>query len=112
MGGAVDNMSETKNKKSGFRLGTSQSATPVFQTDDVALSHEGRAQLLPVPLLPEPPIDQLAGVCTVQIKYRGGNGKRRFAIATAQVKDLFAFAASLIQQNERTFRLVTRFPRR
>jgi len=110
--GTVDNIPETKNKNTGFRLGTSQSATPAFQTDDVALLQGGRAQVLPVSLLPEPPIDQNAGVCTIQIKYRGGNGKRRFDIATAQVKDLFAFAASLIQQNERTFRLVTRFPRR
>merc|ERR1712157_521004 len=90
--GTTDNISETKNKNTGIRLGTSQSATPVFQTDDEALLREGRAQVFPLSLLPEPPIDQSAGVCTIQIKYRGGNGKRRFDIATAQVKDLFAFA--------------------
>ena len=48
----------------------------------------------------------------VQIRYSGGHGKRRFAVETAQAKDLFGFAASLVKQNERSFRLVTRFPRR
>jgi len=110
--GTINKISEKRNEESGFRLGTGQSVTPLPQTDDVAQLHGGMAQVLPVSLLPEPPIDQQEGVCTIQIRYRGGNGKRRFAIATAQVKDLFVFAASLVTQNERTFRLVTRFPRR
>lgn len=110
--GTIDKVPDKRNEESGFRLGTSQSATPVSQPDDVAQIHGGAAQVLPVSLRPEPPIDQKEGVCTIQIRYRGGNGKRRFAVATAQVKDLFVFAASLVNQNERTFRLVTRFPRR
>jgi len=93
-------------ENSGFRLGTSQSATRTSKVEDKA------TQVSPISLLPEPPMDQKAGVCTVLIRYSGGNGKRRFAVETAQVKDLFAFAASLIKQNEQTFRLVTRFPRR
>ena len=96
----------TTSEKSGFRLGTSQPATQLSQPS------RNQAQALPISLLPEPLIDQKAGVCTVQIRYSGGNGKRRFAIETAQVKDLFGFAASLVKQNGRTFRLVTRFPRR
>jgi len=109
---AMDKSSETKNANGGYRLGTGQSATPASQIENVAVLHGERAQVFPISLLPEPPIGQRAGVCTIQIKYRGGHGIRRFAVATAQVKDLFAFAASLTHSNGRTFRLVTRFPRR
>ena len=102
----------TTSDNNGFRLGSGQSTTHSSQVQGVALSHGGEATASLISLLPEPPVDQKAGVCTVQIRYSGGNGKRRFAIETAQAKDLFAFAASLIHQNERSFRLVTRFPRR
>lgn len=102
----------TTSTTSGFRLGTGQSATPSSQVQACAPSHGGQTQMSPIELLPEPPIDQKTGVCTVQIRYSGGRGKRRFAIDTSQGKDLFAFAASLTNRNERTFRLVTRFPRR
>jgi hypothetical protein len=102
----------TSSDNNGFRLGNSQSTTHSSQVQGAAPSHGGQAKALPISLIPEPPIDQKAGVCTVQIRYSGGNGKRRFAIETAQAKDLFAFAASLINQNELSFRLVTRFPRR
>ncbi len=102
----TETTTNTASETSGFRLGTSQTKTQSSQPLGDA------AQALPISLLPEPPTDQKAGVCTVQMRFSGGNGKRRFAIETAQVKDLFAFAASLVKQNERTFRLVTRFPRR
>ena len=105
----------TTSDNNGFRLGSGksgQSTTHSSQVQGVAPSHGGQTAASPISLLPEPPVDQKAGVCTVQIRYSGGNGKRRFAIETAQAKDLFAFAASLIHQNERSFRLVTRFPRR
>ncbi len=96
----------TTSENSGFRLGTSQPKTQSSQ------SPVDQPQASPISLLPEPPMDQKAGVCTVQMRYSGGNGKRRFALQTAQVKDLFAFASSLVKQDEQTFRLVTRFPRR
>jgi len=102
----VTKPANTTSEDSGFRLGTSQPKTQSSQPP------ADQAQISPISLLPEPPMDQKAGVCTVQMRYSGGNGKRRFAVQTAQVKDLFAFAASLVKQNERTFRLVTRFPRR
>jgi len=97
----------TTSENSGYRLGSSQPAATQLSPP---ISDQKEAS--PVSLLPEPPADQKVGVCTVQIRYSGGHGKRRFAVETAQVKDLFGFASSLVKQNERTFRLVTRFPRR
>lgn len=66
---------------------------------------------LPTKLLPEPPLDQTEGICTVQIRAQGGaTGRRRFDVTMAKLQDLFAFAASLVDVDD--FRLVTRFPRR
>ena len=105
--------SETTSASSdGFRLGTGKSEKDVSQGEGVTPSLADQTHASQVSLLPEPPLSQKDGVCTIQIRYRGGNGKRRFAIETSQLKDLFAFAASLSNQNERSFRLVTRFPRR
>ena len=71
------------------------------------------------PLLPEPPIDQSEGVCVVQIRAKGGNGKRRFDTNAATLSDLFAFAALVGASGNESedvggapFQLVTRFPRR
>lgn len=65
----------------------------------------------PTKLLPEPPLDQTEGICTVQIRAQGGaSSRRRFDVTTAKLQDLFAFAASLVDVDD--FRLVTRFPRR
>lgn len=68
----------------------------------------------PINLLPEPPVNQTEGVCTVQIRGDGAASRRRFDVNTATMKDLFAFAASLTNNNAdmNAFRLVTRFPRR
>ena len=63
-------------------------------------------------LLPEPPLDQTEGICTVQIKADGKTGRRRLNVKLASVGDLFDFAASIIQLDPKCFRLVTRFPRR
>ncbi len=94
----------------GFRLGDGQSISPTASLM-VPASRDHVANS--IDLLPEPPVDQRDGVCAVQIRFSGGQGKRRFAVDTAQVKDLFAFAASLMNgRNEESFRLVTRFPRR
>mmetsp|Transcript_5157 Transcript_5157/g.10798 ORF Transcript_5157/g.10798 Transcript_5157/m.10798 type:complete len:541 (-) Transcript_5157:3496-5118(-) len=102
---------ETTKENSGFRLGSSREGAKRVDESSHTTSRTTQ-ETPPVSLLPEPPTEQKEGVCTVQIRYSGGRGKRRFAVGTARVKDLFAFAASLIQQNERSFRLVTRFPRR
>lgn len=63
-----------------------------------------------VDLLPEPPVDQSDGVCTIQIQHSGGRGKRRFLIGEARIADIFAYAVSLVGRDD--FRLVTRYPRR
>jgi hypothetical protein len=64
-----------------------------------------------VDLLPEPPADVKQGVCTVHIQHSGGTGKRRFVVAEATMKDLFAFGDHLLGSG-RSYRLVTRFPRK
>ncbi len=62
-------------------------------------------------LLPEPPLDQMEGVCTVQLRGDGASGRRRFDVNTATLKDLFDYAATLSNDGS-AFQLVTRFPRR
>lgn len=71
-----------------------------------------------VKLLPEPPKDKKDGICTVQLRADGGAPvRRRFDVQAATLQDLFAFAKSVVfQQNDNSsddpFRLVTRFPRK
>ncbi|KAL3917167.1 MAG: hypothetical protein SGARI_007779 [Bacillariaceae sp.] len=98
--------------EAGFRLGsgkTGTSSSPSQMSTEAATSTPltSTAQLIP-----EPPVDQKDGVCIVQIRHSGGAGKRRFAVDTARMRDLFAFAASLMNRNDSAFQLVTRFPRR
>jgi hypothetical protein len=93
----------------GFRLGSSQT---VSSTKASMPKSSPSKTSWTVGLPPEPPEDKKDGVCSIQIRYNGGQGKRRFAIETTQVKDLFAFASSLMSKDEQSFRLVTRFPRR
>lgn len=69
-------------------------------------------------LVPEPPVEQRENVVTVQIRAPHGKGQRRFDVQTATVRDVFAFAASVlgvelfIPGGAANFQLVTRFPRR
>ena len=80
---------------------------------EIASSRPQQSQQVspPMKLLPEPPLDQTEGICTVQIRAQGGvTGRRRFDVTVAKLQDLFDFAASLVDHDE--FRLVTRFPRR
>ena len=115
-----DNNSKYKatNEETGFRLGTGKKTTTssLLKEDkgekEAGALKQTSVNVLPISLLPEPPIDKKDGVCTVQIRYSGGNGKRRFSIDTAKVKDLFAFASSLMNRDERSFQLVTRYPRK
>ena len=115
-----DNNSKYKatNEETGFRLGTGKKTTTssLLKEDkgekEAGALKQTSVNILPISLLPEPPIDKKDGVCTVQIRYSGGNGKRRFSIDTAKVKDLFAFASSLMNRDERSFQLVTRYPRK
>ena len=115
-----DNNSKYKatNEETGFRLGTGKiTTTSSLLKEDKGEKEAGALKqtsvnMLPISLLPEPPIDKKDGVCTIQIRYSGGNGKRRFSIDTAKVKDLFVFASSLMNRDERSFQLVTRYPRK
>lgn len=61
-------------------------------------------------LKPEPPMEQKEDVCTIQIRGDGANGRRRFDIHQATLRDLFAFASTIVPITD--FRLVSRFPRR
>ncbi|CAJ1969220.1 unnamed protein product [Cylindrotheca closterium] len=66
-------------------------------------------------LLPEPPVDVKQGVCTVHIQHSQGTGKRRFFVAEATMKDIFAFGDYLLASagaQGRPYRLATRFPRK
>ena len=72
-------------------------------------------QMAEVSLPSEPPSDQKVNVCTIQVRGDGATGKRRFDTSTATVRDVFAFASfacNLRDADGKTFRLVTRFPRR
>jgi len=92
----------------GFRLGTGQTTSSSRSCTSLSPSKAPST----VSLLPEPPEGQKDGVCTILIRYSGGQGKRRFAVETASVEDLFAFASSIMNRDKHTFQLVTRFPRR
>jgi hypothetical protein len=97
----------------GHKLGTGQTLTTTTSTTTgTNMTPPAPSTTISKILLPEPPEDQKEGVCVIQIRYSGGHGKRRFDIHKSNVKDLSAYAASLIGKDERTFRLVTRFPRR
>ena len=82
--------------------------TPVTETT--------KLQALTADLIPEPPMDQKEGICTVQLRAEGiAPARRRFDVQVATLQDLFDFARSFLQSNKSdtaaTFRLVTRFPR-
>lgn len=104
---------QEKESRSGFRLGTFSSTLSVAATPDAIPSPATYESLLDYSLLlPEPPMEQKENVCNVQIRYIGGQGKRRFAIDTATIQDLFSFAAFLMNRTDVNFQLVTRFPGR
>jgi hypothetical protein len=98
-----------KSLVSGNKLGTGHTLGSA-PTTETTTNAEATPTAMAVDLLPEPPVDQNEGVCTIQIQHSGGHGKRRFVVQEARVEDLFAFAVSLVGRND--FRLVTRFPRR
>jgi hypothetical protein len=92
----------------GFTLGSTTS-TPPTTTSTSPTAPDSRVELLK-----EPPAAQTEGVCTVQIRADGGNGRRRFDIQQATLGDLFAFATTIsgVASECANFQLVTRFPRR
>merc|ERR1712137_254567 len=85
---------------------------PNAQTDATALPHA--SPKTPTAsmdqLKPEPPFGQREGVCEAQIRSKDGTARRRFDIHEATLSDLFLFASTIT--SSRSFRLVTRFPRR
>ena len=103
----------------GYKLGSSSAPANTNPTDkssepNVAQSAPTEVDITSLP--PEPSADRTEGICNVQIRFSGGNGKRRFDVSQTKVEDLFIYA-SLLQQQAGTelasnFQLVTRFPRR
>ena len=89
--------------KAGYKLSDMISSEPLLKT---------QAESTQSVVMPEPPMDQTEDVCTVQISADGKAGRRRLDVKVASLADLFAFAASVIQREPNSFRLVTRFPRR
>ncbi len=95
----------------GRNLGSKPSIAPKSVIDPAPSTNAQTAAS--TVLLPEPPIDQTENTIYVQIQYRGGNGKRRFDVTKATIRDLMQYTASLLSsQDISSFRLVTRFPRR
>jgi hypothetical protein len=96
----------------GHKLGTGQTLGYATEAQSVSTTTV-QSSAPPVVLLPEPPTDQTENIVNVQIRYSGGNSKRRFDVTKAAVRDLLDFAGSLLSSKDiSTFRLVTRFPRR
>lgn len=111
---AVAASSDT-NTTTGFRLGSGSQSTASSSpqtTTEIETPAQSMETTTAASLSPEPPIDQKEGVCTVLVRYSGGNGKRRFAVDAATVHDLFLFSSTLLQKDPNRYRLVTRFPRR
>ena len=108
--------SETKSPSS-FAPGTGYKLSdgPPKSSQDVP-SADSKDEPTPAIDLPdEPPAEQKDNVCTVQIRGDGATGRRRFNIQTTTMKDLFSFASASCNLNDvegKSFRLVTRFPRR
>ena len=88
--------------------GASSTAIP----PPLSSSHTVEAPGKSIVLRPEPTLDQSDGIVHAQVRFAGGNGKRRFDINVATVRDLLDFGASLVAQDPSRIRLVTRFPRR
>ena len=101
----------TGNKVSGGRVLSAPSplASPELPGAETTKPQE----LLTADLVPEPPMDQREGICTVQLRVDGiAPARRRFDVQVATLQDLFDFAKSLLASSDAApFRLVTRFPR-
>mmetsp|Transcript_1089 Transcript_1089/g.1826 ORF Transcript_1089/g.1826 Transcript_1089/m.1826 type:complete len:695 (-) Transcript_1089:1574-3658(-) len=111
--------STASSSSSSFAPGTGYKLSdgpPKTSKPEVAADTSTTAAAAPVlDLLPEPPVEQKDNVCVIQIRGDGATGRRRFDITKTTIKDLFAFAAVSCNMNDvegKSFRLVTRFPRR
>ena len=99
-----------KEEETGYTLGSSTAVSSTKSPDNP----------LAVPavnvsdLLEEPPSTQKEGVCTVQIRSGGGQGRRRFDVRKATMDDLYSFATTIsgVPADKSTFQLVTRLPRK
>lgn len=103
----------TDEQSKGYTLGSSVSTTaPTNPRASTAAAEKATTNLNS--LRKEPPTEQKEGVCTVQIRAGGGNGRRRFDVQQATMEDLFAFATTIdgVPADKAQFQLVTRFPRR
>ena len=99
---------------SGGRMLSSSSPPPSVST--VPATTKKPQELITTNLLPEPPLDQKDGVCTVQLRADGiSPTRRRFDVQVATLQDLFDFAKNVLESysnDSGPFRLVTRFPRK
>jgi hypothetical protein len=97
---------------SGYKL---SDGPPKSSHEDVPVDSSPNVPTPAIDLPDEPPADQKENVCTVQIRGDGATGRRRFDIKATTMKNLFAFASVSCNLNDvegKSFRLVTRFPRR
>ena len=97
---------------SGYKL---SDGPPKSSQEDVRVDSSQNVSTPVINLPDEPPADQKDNVCTVQIRGDGATGRRRFDIKATTMTNLFAFASVSCNLNDvegKSFRLVTRFPRR
>lgn len=91
----------------GRRLGDLEAAAPATAAVPLVKASQ------PAELLPEPPANQKEGVCTIQVRADTTHARRRFDVDVATVRDLYAFASTVIPSTDSaSFQVVTRFPRR
>lgn len=111
-----ENVNGTRADNGGGRTlaGPSLSSLQPTSTADTKQSQQTTNNVLELP--PEPPENETAGVCTVQIRGGGigttNSGRRRFKTNTCTIGDLFSFASNVSGHDLSSFRLVTRFPRK
>ena len=97
---------------SGYKL---SDGPPKSSQEDVRVDSSQNVPTPVIDLPDEPPADQKDNVCSVQIRGDNATGRRRFDIKATAMKNLFAFASVSCNLNDvegKSFRLVTRFPRR
>ena len=97
---------------SGYKL---SDGPPKSLQKDVSVDRSPNVPTPAIDLPDEPPADQKDNVCSVQIRGDNATGRRRFDIKATAMKNLFAFASVSCNLNDvegKSFRLVTRFPRR
>ena len=106
----------TRKDSGGGRTLAGPSLSPSQPTSTANTKQSQQTTNITAELPPEPPENETAGVCTVQIRGGGigttNSGRRRFKTDTCTIGDLFSFASNVSGHDLSSFRLVTRFPRK